>query len=146
MAAVSVLIGVLNWLQAHDPNYTQDGNTKLSGAAVLGLRDIWREMKVVMSIPTFLLIIVQVTSHELPCCGKTYQNLPFLALSFNAVVFLTYTCIGLGTMSPSAYVLDVAPEPSDQCILGKVCMLSWVSAHSVHAVNSVFSLCILQVL
>jgi len=66
VAAVSVLIGVLNWLQAHDPNYTQDGSTKLSGAAVLGLRDIWREMKVVMSIPTFLLIIVQVISHKLP--------------------------------------------------------------------------------
>ncbi|KAA6416826.1 MAG: hypothetical protein FRX49_13202 [Trebouxia sp. A1-2] len=59
VAAVSVLIGVLNWLQAYDPNYTQDGSTKLSGAAALGLRDIWREMKVVMSIPTFLLIIVQ---------------------------------------------------------------------------------------
>jgi len=73
VAAVSVLIGVLNWLQAHDPNYTQDGSTKLSGAAVLGLRDIWREMKVVMSIPTFLLIIVQVTSHEVPCCGKTHM-------------------------------------------------------------------------
>ncbi len=84
MAAVSILIGVLNWLQAHDPNYTQDGSTKLSGAAELGLKDIWREMKVVMSIPTFLLIIVQVISRKMPCCGKTirYQDLPFLALDF----------------------------------------------------------------
>lgn len=84
VAAVSILIGVLNWLQAHDPNYTQDGSTKLSGAAVLGLKDIWREMKVVMSIPTFLLIIVQVISRKMPCCGKTirYQDLPFLALDF----------------------------------------------------------------
>lgn len=71
VAAVSVLIGVLNWLQAHDPNYTQDGSSKLSGAAVLSLRDIWRELKVVMSIPTFLLIIVQVISVRLPCGGKT---------------------------------------------------------------------------
>ena len=84
VAAVSILIGVLNWLQAHDPNYTQDSSTKLSGAAVLGLKDIWREMKVVMSIPTFLLIIVQVISRKMPCCGKTirYQDLPFLALDF----------------------------------------------------------------
>ncbi|KAL0030933.1 hypothetical protein WJX79_002316 [Trebouxia sp. C0005] len=74
VAAVSVLIGVLNWLQAYDPNYTQDGSTKLSGAAALGLRDIWREMKVVMSIPTFLLIIVQGIMGTIP---------------WNALVFLT---------------------------------------------------------
>ncbi|DBB03312.1 TPA: hypothetical protein ACH3X3_010695 [Trebouxia sp. C0006] len=74
VAAVSILIGVLNWLQAHDPNYTQDGSTKLSGAAVLGLKDIWREMKVVMSIPTFLLIIVQGIMGTIP---------------WNALVFLT---------------------------------------------------------
>jgi len=62
VALVSVVIGVLNWLQAHDPNYTRDGSAKLGGAAVLSLKEIWREMKVVMSVPTFLLIIMQVSS------------------------------------------------------------------------------------
>ena len=71
VAAVSVLIGALNYFQAQDPNYTPDGSAKLNGASVLSLKEIWREMKVVMSVPTFLLIIMQVTSVSgswLFCC------------------------------------------------------------------------------
>lgn len=77
VAAVSILIGALNYLQAQDPNYTPDGSAKLSGAAVLSLKEIWREMKVVMSVPTFLLIIMQVTSVSgswLFCCQCAYDH------------------------------------------------------------------------
>lgn len=60
VAVVSIVIGLLNWSFAHDPAYTKDGTTKLSGAAPSSLRQVWSEMTVVMSVPTFLLIIMQV--------------------------------------------------------------------------------------
>ena len=61
VALVSILIGLLNWCFAHDPAYSRDGATKLNGAAPLSLRQVWSEMMVVMSVPTFLLIITQVS-------------------------------------------------------------------------------------
>lgn len=61
VALVSVLIGLLNWFFAHDPAYTRDGSAKLSGAAPLSLKQVWSEMMTVMSVPTFLLIITQVS-------------------------------------------------------------------------------------
>ena len=60
VALVSISIGVLTWAQGCDPNYTQGGITKISRGPVLSLLEVWRETKVVMSIPTFLLIILQV--------------------------------------------------------------------------------------
>ena len=68
VAIVSILIGLLNWGQAHDPNYTKDGNAKLSAAPALSLQEVWREMKVVMSVPTFLLIIMQMSLTH--CCDE----------------------------------------------------------------------------
>ena len=58
---VSITTGVLNWLYAHDPNYTPDGKAKLNGQGVTGVKEIWREMKLVMCVPTFLLIVMQVS-------------------------------------------------------------------------------------
>ena len=55
---------MLNWAQAHDPNYTKDGTAKLSAAPVLSLQEICWEMKVVMTVPTFLLIITQVSQTD----------------------------------------------------------------------------------
>ena len=55
-----MVIGFLNWLQASDPHYTQDGQSKLGGIPATGVQEMWREMRVVMTIPTFLLIVLQV--------------------------------------------------------------------------------------
>ena len=58
---VSITTGALNWLYAQDPNYTPDGKAKLSGQGVAGSKEIWRDMKLVMCVPTFLLIVMQVS-------------------------------------------------------------------------------------
>ena len=58
---VSITTGALNWLYAHDPNYTPDGKAKLSAQGVAGFQELWREMKLVMCVPTFLLIVLQVS-------------------------------------------------------------------------------------
>lgn len=58
---VSITTGALNWLCAHDPNYTADGKAKLTGQGVVGIKEIWQEMKLVMCVPTFLLIVMQVS-------------------------------------------------------------------------------------
>lgn len=60
VALVSVLIGALNLWQAHDPKYTLDGIGKRSQDAVPSLKEVWRETMSVMSIHTFLLIVIQV--------------------------------------------------------------------------------------
>ena len=59
---VSISTGALNWLYAHDPNYTPDGKAKLMGKGVTGFKGIWQEMKLVMCVPTFLLIVMQVST------------------------------------------------------------------------------------
>ena len=56
----SMVIGMLNWLQASDPHYTPDGKSKLGTTPVTGVQETWREMRIVMTIPTFLLIVLQV--------------------------------------------------------------------------------------
>ena len=63
---VSIVIGALNLWQAHDPNYTLDGSAKLSQDAVPSLKEVWRETKGVMSIHTFLLIVIQVMILNMP--------------------------------------------------------------------------------
>lgn len=65
VALVSISIGAVNWWQAHDPHYTLDGRAKLSQDAASSLKEVWRETKVVMSIPTFLLIVIQVSLSSL---------------------------------------------------------------------------------
>lgn len=71
VAIVSIVIGLLNWSFAHDLAYSKDGTTKLSGAAPASLRQVWNEMTVVMSVPTFLLIVMQVKLLFLLCTGRT---------------------------------------------------------------------------
>lgn len=58
---ISITTGALNWGYARDPNYTPDGKMKLDGQRLGGVKEIWREMKLVMCVPTFLLIVMQVS-------------------------------------------------------------------------------------
>ena len=67
VALVSISSGILNWLFAHDPNFALDGKTKLAGHGKVDLKEIWRETKVVMCIPTFLLIVLQVCTYVRKC-------------------------------------------------------------------------------
>lgn len=66
VALVSISIGVLNWVQARDPNFPLEGSVKTSQAAAPSLKEVWREMKAVMSIPTFLIIVIQVILLMIP--------------------------------------------------------------------------------
>ena len=64
VALVSIIIGALTWRQAQDPRYSLPGKAKLHGAAAPNWKEIWREVKAVMSIPTFQLVVVQVITLE----------------------------------------------------------------------------------
>lgn len=75
---VSIIIGALNLWQAHDPNYTLDNGTKLRQGAAPSLKEVWRETRSVMSIHTFLLIVIQVS----------LLKLPFVRWYFDATVML----------------------------------------------------------
>ena len=63
-------------MYAHDPNYTQDGMAKLNGQGVVGVKMIWREMKLVMCVPTFLLIVMQVST-----MSKNIKNISYLKIT-----------------------------------------------------------------
>lgn len=73
---ISISTGALNWVYAHDPNYTQDGMAKLNGQGVVGVKMIWREMKLVMCVPTFLLIVMQVST-----MSKNIKNISYLKIT-----------------------------------------------------------------
>lgn len=62
----SIIIGALNLWQAHDPNYNLGSSAKLSQGTTPSLKEVWRETRSVMSIHTFLLIVIQVLLLEMP--------------------------------------------------------------------------------
>lgn len=67
MGLISITTGALNQGFARDPNYTPDGKMKLDGQRLGGVKEIWREMKLVMCVPTFLLIVMQVSMQSSVC-------------------------------------------------------------------------------
>ena len=64
VAVFSILTGVLNWLFAKDPHYKTDGKGKLSGQSATNMKELWHEAKLVVCVPTFLIIVLQVSLHH----------------------------------------------------------------------------------
>ena len=62
VAAVSAVIGALNFLFARDPNYTSAAGEKSERSALPGggLGGIGQQIWAVLRIPTFLIIVLQV--------------------------------------------------------------------------------------
>ncbi|KAL3131568.1 hypothetical protein ABBQ38_007869 [Trebouxia sp. C0009 RCD-2024] len=97
---VSIIIGALNLWQAHDPNYTLDNGTKLRQGAAPSLKEVWRETRSVMSIHTFLLIVIQGIIGSVP-----WSALVFLTLYMQLVGMSDFHASMLMSMFLGAYGL-----------------------------------------
>ena len=70
VAAVSAVIGLLNFLFARDPNFATAGGEKSERSALPGggLAEIGRQIWAVLTIPTFLIIVLQARVLLLRAC------------------------------------------------------------------------------
>ncbi|KAL3131696.1 hypothetical protein ABBQ38_007988 [Trebouxia sp. C0009 RCD-2024] len=100
---ISITTGALNWGYARDPNYTPDGKMKLDGQRLGGVKEIWREMKLVMCVPTFLLIVMQGVMGSIPWNALLFFTL-YLQLigmsdfSASMLVSLFFGAVALGNL------------------------------------------------
>ena len=60
VAAVSACIGALNLAYARDPGFGADGERRDKALEPLSAREAARQMWAVLTIPTFLIIVLQV--------------------------------------------------------------------------------------
>lgn len=83
VAAVSAGIGVLNLTFAQDPNFGADGQRRDKDLEPITRAEALRQMWAVLTIPTFLIIIMQVClqwrmhcSHVLPEMRSVWHMIP----------------------------------------------------------------------
>ena len=64
VAAVSACIGALNLAYAQDPGYGVDGKPRDKGLEPLSTAAVAHQMAAVLTIPTFLIIVLQVRCYK----------------------------------------------------------------------------------
>ncbi|KAK9820276.1 hypothetical protein WJX72_008508 [[Myrmecia] bisecta] len=59
VAALSLVIGLLNWYGSRDPNFQPDGSSTLEAAGQKSKRNLRAETLKILQMPTFLIIVIQ---------------------------------------------------------------------------------------